>query len=138
LLSQIAREFAVRNNLEIEDILIPAFCMKPRYPKTDAGPFEFLRYLDKAECIFTGSFHAAAFSIIFGKKLYVQLRKKGVGSNSRMENLFSLCGLSGIKVSEDSNSVIMFYDCSLKDSKILEQSINNATSILKKMVLKEY
>jgi hypothetical protein len=137
-LSQTAHNVAKEKGLMVADLLIPAQCGKSSYPKTDAGPLEFLKYIDKAEYVFTGSFHAAAFSIIFGKKLYVQLFKKGSKANSRMENLFSLCDLSGTKVSEDSNSVIMFYDCSLKDSKKLEQSINNAMSILKKMSLGEY
>ena len=138
LLSQIAHDIAVEKELVVKDLLIPGQCAKSTCSKIDAGPFEFLQYIDKAEYVFTGSFHAAAFSIIYGKKLYVQLRKNGAEANSRMQNLFSLCDLVGTKVSEDSNTVIMFYDCSVKNSSKLEQSINNATSILKKMTLGEF
>ena len=136
-LSQVAYSYARKNNFEVVDLLIPAQCAKSVYPKTDAGPFEFLRYLDKSECVFTGSFHAAAFAIIFGKKLYVQHTKNGRGTNSRMDTLFSVCGLSSTKVFEDSNSAIKFYDCSLKDSSKIASAISKARFVLQQMICGE-
>lgn len=53
-----------------------------------AGPSEFLWYFENAEIIFTDSFHACVFSIIFDKTFYYMNREdKSVSMNSRIETL---------------------------------------------------
>lgn len=51
-----------------------------------AGPNEFLAWIKYADYIFTNSFHATAFSIIFKKNFYCHL-KSGQKSNDRLINL---------------------------------------------------
>lgn len=56
-----------------------------------AGPSEFLWYFDNAEIIFTDSFHACVFSLIFDKTFYIMDREEvGLTSmNSRIDTLLS-------------------------------------------------
>lgn len=42
---------------------------------SSAGPFEFLNYIRYAEAVFTDSFHATCFSLIFQKDFYTFLHK---------------------------------------------------------------
>lgn len=60
--------------------------------KTDitVTPFEFISYIKNAEYVFTTSFHATIFSIIFNKKFWVVIPKK-VGS--RIIDLLKKIGL---------------------------------------------
>lgn len=71
--------------------------LDPRDPETlSAGPREFVELFDRAECVFTDSFHACCFSILFHKPFKV-FNRAGMGGalsmNSRMETLFRLFGL---------------------------------------------
>lgn len=54
------------------------------YNISDIGPKEFIYLIHHAEYVFSNSFHAAAFSIIFNKKLYAFLHSK---TGSRVKNL---------------------------------------------------
>lgn len=56
---------------------------------TKAGPLEFLELIANAEYICTDSFHALAFSVIFGKRVIIIPHKK---TGDRMEQLLSLVG----------------------------------------------
>lgn len=134
----VAHKVAETQKLETVNLLIPGLVTDRKNMMTSAGPAEMLEYIDSAEYIFTGSFHAVAFSIIYGKKLFVQLVKGGVKSNSRIENLLSLCNLTGNIVFEDSSTIIKFYDCSLKDPAKLEAATNKANSVLAQMVSCRY
>ncbi len=137
-LMNVAKKVAEEQKLEIINLLIPAQTYLGPDKTESAGPAEMLEYIDSAECIFTGSFHAAAFSIIYGKKLYAQLIKNGENSNARMENLFSLCDLNGVNVYEDSSSFIKFYDCSLKNTLKLKNEIDKSRNILEEMIIGKY
>lgn len=57
-----------------------------------SSPNEFLYYIKNAEIIFTNSFHASVFSIIFNKNFYVydKNNKKDIGMNSRIDSLLFL------------------------------------------------
>lgn len=61
----------------------------------DAGPLEFLRYIDEAECVFTNSFHGSVFSILFGRPLKVFGRNHSdtVKQTSRIDTLIEITGL---------------------------------------------
>ena len=137
-LINVAQNVAKSKELDVINLLVPAQVVQKTYNTKSAGPAEMLAYIDLADSIFTGSFHAAALSIIYGKKLYVQLLKNGITSNTRMENLFSLCDLDGVDVFEDSATLIKFYDCSLKNMHKLTAAINRAKSVLRQMVSGEY
>lgn len=59
-----------------------------------ADPLEFVNLFSQAEVIFTDSFHASVFSIIFKKPFEVfQRNLKGQNMNSRIETLFDTLGI---------------------------------------------
>jgi hypothetical protein len=62
----------------------------------EATPYQFIGLLRGAKCVFTDSFHATAFSIIFHKKFYVSTANtKAV---SRIENLTNRLSVGGCVV----------------------------------------
>ncbi len=58
------------------------------------GVEEFLTLVDRADCIFTDSFHGTAFSIIFQKE-FVSYIAAGKENNCRQSDLLRRLGLSG-------------------------------------------
>ena len=85
--------FAKENGYEIINILD----MKSSFYKT--GPSEFLYLVHNAEIVFTDSFHACAFSILYNKPFYVIERvAKGMKNmNSRIDTLLNKMGLQNRK-----------------------------------------
>ncbi|MBE6159687.1 MAG: polysaccharide pyruvyl transferase family protein [Lactobacillales bacterium] len=69
------------------------------------GPQEFLYLFDNAEIIFTDSFHACAFSLIYKKKFFVFDRKQnGISNmNSRIINFLDKFNLSERRVVDFKN-----------------------------------
>ena len=58
----------------------------------DASPTDFLSMINFAEYVMTDSFHATAFSCIFGKEFSVFGRDKYSAMGSRVYNLLGTCG----------------------------------------------
>lgn len=56
----------------------------------DAGPEKFISYIHGAECVFTDSFHASVFSLIFEKQFFVFNRK---GEERMISRIYSLMDL---------------------------------------------
>lgn len=55
-----------------------------------AGPIEFLSYINSARIIFTDSYHASIFSILFKKKFFTFKRFDDNGKHDQNERLYSL------------------------------------------------
>lgn len=68
----------------------------------DAGPLEFIGWIENAEMIITNSFHGFAFSLMLNDNFYILLDKSGKGKsrNSRIETLFNDFDLRN-RVSDD-------------------------------------
>lgn len=67
----------------------------------DAGPLEFLRLINEAECVFTDSYHCVAFSIILNKPFVVfgrEDKNRRVAMNSRIDNLLEIFSLEKRRV----------------------------------------
>lgn len=78
-----------------------------------AAPLEFVQLIRDAEQMVVSSFHAVAFSIIFGKKFIVVPTEK---TSSRIEHLLELAGLKGCIVSSykefiSNRMVSQYTDC---------------------------
>ena len=76
-----------------------------------SNQFDFINYIKNAEVVLTDSFHASAFAVLFGKKLYVQYNNKIGNANSRLDTLFSWTALKGKDVIGASEEHIVFFDC---------------------------
>ena len=64
-----------------------------------AGPEDFVELFSKAQYVFTDSYHACCFSILFQKQFTVFARagfSKDNNMNSRMETLFRLFELDAV------------------------------------------
>ena len=57
------------------------------------SPNDFLSYLKNAKYVFTDSFHATVFSIIFNKEVFALSREELKNSGTRIESLTSLLGI---------------------------------------------
>ena len=80
------------------------------------SPQDFLSWIYYADCVFTNSFHGTAFSLIFKKKLYSDIRMTNGKINSRVNDLLEAAGV--FECSKD-----VFDICIKKDS--AEISIDN-------------
>lgn len=60
----------------------------------DVSPFEFVGLIKDAECIFTDSFHAVAFSIILEKEFVVFERNAKKSMGSRISSITDVAGVS--------------------------------------------
>lgn len=71
----------------------------------DAGPREFIGYIENAEYVVTDSFHGTSFSLIFGKKVipYIALQS----ASSRLNSLMSICGISERIIFNTDDNIIM-------------------------------
>ena len=79
-----------------------------------ADPLQFLSLFEHADYIITNSFHGTAFSLIFNKKFYVEVRAGGDIINTRVINLFETLNIPAkrldgwndiITVEEDYDSI---------------------------------
>ena len=70
----------------------------------NVGPCEFLNYIRNAEYVFTDSFHCSVFSILYKKNFFTFSRfseKAKQSTNTRIDNLLSLTGLSDRRMTTD-------------------------------------
>lgn len=73
-----------------------------------AGPWEFLRYIDEAECVFTNSFHGSVFSILFERplKVFARSHSDAVKQTSRIDTLLATTRLHECMCSSPRESII--------------------------------
>lgn len=89
----IAKEYAEKNNLRI--VTLPYLTGNFResdkkfgdYRLFDVSPGQFISLVKNAECIFTDSFHATVFSIIYNKEFFVFERSFKTSMGSRLNTL---------------------------------------------------
>lgn len=60
---------------------------------TDVTPNRFLSLIRNAEYVFTDSFHASVFSLIFHRQLFIMPRAEMKDSGTRIESLISIAGI---------------------------------------------
>lgn len=78
------------------------------YPKdnsytaiNDAGPREFIGYIEKAQLVITDSFHGTVFSIIMGAKCFYTYIAPGNKRGSRIEDLLGMFSLNNHIIRDD-------------------------------------
>ena len=84
------------------------------------GPIEFLELIMNSKFVITDSFHASAFSLIFGKQLYIGMKKgESVGLNTRIDTLTNCYGIQNQVITEDFSESEINYAC--VDEKIKQE-----------------
>lgn len=86
-IAEFARKMAEENGWKVVSFLKNPFIFK-NY--SQEGPLAFLSLIHDAQAVVSNSFHATAFSLIFGKDFWVFDRKEGI--NTRMRDLTTLVG----------------------------------------------
>lgn len=99
-LIELAVAFAEKNGLEVIELsenMADAKIPVGTHHKVvyDIGIEEWLGYMDEAEYIFTNSFHATCFSILFHKQFFV-----GKRNGDKILSVMEMFGLSGRKVED--------------------------------------
>lgn len=134
MLRMAAERRASELGLEIVDMVIPSIVPKCRYEKTYAGPCEFLSYIDDAESVYTNSFHASAFSVIFGKRLFVHRKETKLDHNSRFDTLLRFAGLEGSPVMGCGNEVVEDIMCANANNDGIRKERERSMALLKEMI----
>lgn len=101
----------------------------------DVGPDHLLSLIENASCIFTDSFHATAFSIIFDKKFFVFPRNHGNtrDMSNRIESLLKLCHCPDLFCDTDEKMNISYLD-SLNDVEIKKSDLESKITFSKKFL----
>lgn len=103
---------------------------------SDAGPAEFVSIIAGADYVVTDSFHGTAFSVNFGIPFLTVVSSKNK-SNSRMESLLDVVGLSDRLITDDSDMDSVEYETPI-DLKVvgqrLESARNKTIDFLKKAI----
>ncbi len=90
------------------------------------SPECFLSWIYNAECVFTNSFHATAFSLIFNKPLGADIELASFGVNNRVKELLVSCGAESCIITNSSK-----YSCDYNSKESLEKLKNKGLSYLK-------
>lgn len=85
---EISKYIAKKYNLKIWSVFK---CQYADKQLKNVGPIEFITYIKNANIVFSNSFHATVFSIIFNKNFYVINRNENI--NTRMIDLLDTYGI---------------------------------------------
>lgn len=99
--------------------------------KYGASPIEFLEYIRDAEVVIASSFHAVAFSIIFGKKFIVIPTPK---TASRIENLLKLVNAEENMFTSYEDYVSQNRSLKVPDMRMMECDIEQSLAFLEDIV----
>lgn len=134
-LDSFALKVAKHHGAKLIKPLIPSFSFGWNKTYDNLGPVEFVSEIAQANSVVTSSFHAAAFSLIFGKKLYLIRRKRSKDPNSRFSSLLRFARLEGKIVDESDSYFITEIDCSNADHVSLSKARTTSLSVLKQMCM---
>lgn len=90
------------------DEIVPADTTYSDIALYNVGPDGFVNLIQNAEAIFTDSFHASVFSIIFQKTLFCFERFKKTSANSTNSRIYSLLSRTGLEdrlITDESQSL---------------------------------
>lgn len=145
---QNAVEYAREHNLDIVELSDRPFSQHVEGVRHivhyDIGPEEWLGYIQHAECIFTNSFHACCFSILFKKLFYVGNRNGDKVSHIlktfdlTSQRLGQEQGIKDMPTQIDYDKVMMILEEKRQKSKdFILSAIHNAEEHTKVRKLKE-
>lgn len=103
------REQASQLQLEFIDVISHRETIRLPFSKQCISPEKFLSYIYNSDIMVTTSFHGAAISIVFNKRVYAI--RTGTVMDQRVENLFELMELKECMISTDSNIPIEKSHC---------------------------
>ncbi len=96
---EIAKAYASKKGLKVvtPQSILPGYYLDESFADIklkNVNPGEFLYLIKNAECVFTDSFHATAFSLIFQKQFFVFNRYSNGGMSDRITSVTNLFNVS--------------------------------------------
>lgn len=94
----------VYDNTKIPVIVLPMHFLDETQPYSiikDGSPYEFIWLIKNAEIVFTDSFHACVFSIIYEKEFYL-LRRSRKDEDAKYDDFLTRYGLISRQISDES------------------------------------
>ena len=134
-LDEFALKIAKIQGAKLIKPLIPSFSSGWNKSFDTLGPVEFVSKIAQSNCVITSSFHAAAFSVIFGKKLYLIRRKRTQDPNSRFSSLLRFSHLEENVVDESDSYCITEINCDKADQASLSRARTTSLEILNQICL---
>lgn len=89
-----AQRYAKEHGCRVVDVFVPSALSRWTSDSVSAGPAEFIHLINNADAVFTNSFHAAAFSVIFRKKMFLHRSDTPTTTNTRFDTLINVAKLS--------------------------------------------
>lgn len=130
-----AKQYAKEQTVELVDVLVPGLDYgASTNRKVTMGPTEFLSAIDGAEAIFTNSFHASAFSVLFGKTLYLHRRDVTGNPNTRIDTLVQNTEVTQKIHASEGDDQIFLYDCATTNHDKLQSVRAQSLALLEKMI----
>jgi len=129
-----ANQYAKKQKVELVDILVPGLDSVTSHGKVTMGPCEFLNAINEAEAVFTNSFHASAFSVLFGKMLYLHRRNAKNNPNTRIDTLIQNAAVAPQRHASEGDDEIFLLDCSTADRDRLNSIRDQSLGLLEKMI----
>ena len=134
VLRDFSEEVADKLGAKIISPLIPAHTMLDPLWAPKFGPIEFVSAIANSECVVASSFHAAAFSLIFGKRLYLVRRQVSSSPNTRFDELMRISGVKEEIVRQIGDQVISLIDFSKADPSAVAVARAHSWSFLKRII----
>lgn len=130
-LLKVAAEYAQRHNCKIVELthipiaggLMDDFEVEVLY-NFNVGPGEWLGYIKYAECIFTNSFHATCFSILFHKNFFT-----GKRNGDKLSHVLDMFDLGWRRIAETKNTDLVI-DYEPVEQKLCEERERSEDFIL--------
>ena len=131
-----AYRYAYERHYRVIDLFVPSAMSSWTVNSVEAGPAEFVHLIDNAVAVFTNSFHAAAFCVIFAKKLFLHRSDAPTTTNSRFDTLSLTMKLQTKEISVNgAGEKLIFCACNQKQSKYISRAIDKSILLLSKMIL---
>lgn len=98
-----------------------------KYECYDLNPYDFVKLLSEATYVCTDSFHGTVFSILTHRKFMTFYREFGQSTNSRIDNILSIFGLTDRLFKGKVESIFAEINYNIVDNKLVnyrEESLN--------------
>ena len=106
---------------------------------TAANPAEFISLIRDAECVFTDSFHAVAFSCIYQKTVFAFARQDHPGMSTRLSSIMAMFGLERFLCNKQAKMNLSYIEncgCAVYHTELFESLKEKSISFLKENVLR--
>lgn len=126
-----AKKIAMKNGWNVKYINISPYHASNVDNIRSADPNEFLKLIDNASLVITGSYHGLALSVNLGKPVYYELSEKQNNYNARISSLISTLEMEECKLDYENNDIPdIKYDKIQKKLSVLREQSNAVLNLI--------